>query len=1318
MKSLLTKPNRSHRAGASTARSLPAALPRWVFRAHLTHLTHLIHLTAPVLLLLALGLARSLAADGTWTSVSSGNWSTPGNWSGGTVADGAGSTAFFNTIDPTADVTLTLDSNRTNSNLVFSDIDPSTPANWILSGSILSLGGGTPTITVSNLAASASATISCILSNAPNGVTVNGNSLLNLSGANVFTNLMINGGLVGFSTVANSLGANVTNNVITLTNGATLIHSATSLTMNQTLNVKGTDTFVNAGGGNWNGPITGDGTLLMNLTNVQLTTGGNNAWNSRVWSNFTGTVTLTGGGNLRFDINNAATTTFGSRFATFDLGTTNNTMNERGASGIAIHTTFLGALKSSSRLTTIAANGTSGSTNTFQIGDANLSTTFSGRINNGSITAVIKSGTGTLTLDNTNAYTGATLIQQGTLALTPLGNIRSTPSITIVSNATLDVSQGQTTGTTTNDWAPQSGQTLAGNGTIAGNITTSAGTISPGYSANNGVLTVTSNLTLNAGATTVFKAGGGTNDQIGIRGDLTLAGVTVSVTPPSGQSVIPNGTYSLFAWGGNLVGDTNNITLTYSSQPGTITLVTNLVTKQLLLVVTGASVNSLMWKGDGSANIWDHSTLNWLNGATLSAFTELDNVTFNDSGSAAPAVNLVDTVSPSTLVFNNTNKNYTLVSSGGQISGLTGLTKSGTGTVILDEDNSYSGVTTISAGTLQVGNNDTFGSLGTGSVVNNATLTYNRTDTVTLATSLNGGGTLVQTGTNGTLILTADSSNPGGILVKAGTLQLGDGTSTHGSVTSVITNTANATVHYYYSGDVTIANTLSGSGTVLYDLTANRTLTIPPTTSNVNFSGTNIINLNVRLHASDGNGGYILGNGGVVNATASGSQVWLDRSATTYNQAFLLSGTGWTGDSTPLGAMRIFNCTVSGPVALQGDTRIGGSINGGTISGPIAGGTYQLEILGNANSFILSLSNSANAWGNTLVTSGAIRALTPGAISTNAMTIDLNGELDVFGNTVAVNSLNDGPSGAGVVYNRSTTTNGTVIVGADGSSTTFDGTFGDGASRALNVTKVGSGTLTLSAASTNTGVVAVNGGTLALTGAGSFNNAAVIAPAGAAVYDVTGAGGTLSLNSNQTLKGSGSVNGNVSASAGSTINPGDGIGRLTILGDASLSGTLLMELNRTNSPATNDSLVVTNTLTAGGILTVTNLGPALHVGDSFQLFSAGVSGFAAVNLQTSDVPNNVKYTWNNTLGLNGRISVAGVTNLVNTTPTNIVAVVNGNQLQLSWPADHTGWSLQTNAVGVTVTNAWFVYPGSSATNSVSITLDPTKSNVFYRMVYP
>jgi len=78
---------------------------------------------------------------------------------------------------------------------------------------------------------------------------------------------------------------------------------------------------------------------------------------------------------------------------------------------------------------------------------------------------------------------------------------------------------------------------------------------------------------------------------------------------------------------------------------------------------------------------------------------------------------------------------------------------------------------------------------------------------------------------------------------------------------------------------------------------------------------------------------------------------------------------------------------------------------------------------------------------------------------------------------------------------------------------------------------------------------------------------------------------------------------------------------------------------------------------------------------------------------------------------------------VNTTPTNIVSSISGMNLNLSWSAVHTGWRLQvqTNALSVglvAATNAWFNWPGSAATNAVSIPINSANPTVFYRLVYP
>ena len=71
-------------------------------------------------------------------------------------------------------------------------------------------------------------------------------------------------------------------------------------------------------------------------------------------------------------------------------------------------------------------------------------------------------------------------------------------------------------------------------------------------------------------------------------------------------------------------------------------------------------------------------------------------------------------------------------------------------------------------------------------------------------------------------------------------------------------------------------------------------------------------------------------------------------------------------------------------------------------------------------------------------------------------------------------------------------------------------------------------------------------------------------------------------------------------------------------------------------------------------------------------------------------------------------------------PTNITAVVSGNILTLSWPADHLGWRLeaQTNALTVGLSTNWFTWPGSTTVSSTNIPINPANPAVYFRLAYP
>jgi hypothetical protein len=74
---------------------------------------------------------------------------------------------------------------------------------------------------------------------------------------------------------------------------------------------------------------------------------------------------------------------------------------------------------------------------------------------------------------------------------------------------------------------------------------------------------------------------------------------------------------------------------------------------------------------------------------------------------------------------------------------------------------------------------------------------------------------------------------------------------------------------------------------------------------------------------------------------------------------------------------------------------------------------------------------------------------------------------------------------------------------------------------------------------------------------------------------------------------------------------------------------------------------------------------------------------------------------------------------VNPNPTNILASMSANLLTLSWPADHTGWTLQaqTNSLSKGLGTNWVNVGNSATTNQVIIPINSTNGSVFYRLFY-
>jgi autotransporter-associated beta strand protein len=156
-------------------------------------------------------------------------------------------------------------------------------------------------------------------------------------------------------------------------------------------------------------------------------------------------------------------------------------------------------------------------------------TAFSGRIRGA--TKLTYAGTGTLTLNGNNTTIGATTVSSGTLALGASGVLSGTPSVSVASGATFDVSAiaaGFTVG---------NGKTFSGGGAVVGKLTAASGaTVAPA-----GTLTISNGFTLSAGATLdVSLSGAGSNDAVSVSGgNVSLAGslaASLGYTPAVGDT--------------------------------------------------------------------------------------------------------------------------------------------------------------------------------------------------------------------------------------------------------------------------------------------------------------------------------------------------------------------------------------------------------------------------------------------------------------------------------------------------------------------------------------------------------------------------------------------------------------------------------------------------------------------------------------------------------------------------------------------------------------------------------------------------------------
>jgi autotransporter family porin len=368
-------------------------------------------------------------------------------------------------------------------------------------------------------------------------------------------------------------------------------------------------------------------------------------------------------------------------------------------------------------------------------------------------------------------------------------------TINIGTNATLQATTGITLGAVTGTANPGTAGTIniESNGTLQASSITNGGAGST-INITNGTLELAlTSVTATNIMVANFNAGGSTN----------LIDIT-SITPFLGGGGLPV-RFHLIATataanlgGGPTFGLAALPTSANPSYPyqGYIDTTTTPGLVDLVLTSAPASARALTWTGMDAGTpdgIWDIATTpDWQTNNVPTSYNQFDLVTFSDvTPPAQTNISLSTTITPYSITVSNTASDYILGLPGdvGNLSGNTGLTKQGAGTLILDNGvaNNFTGTVTIGNGILQVGDDDANGNLPAGApVTDNSILAYARSDSASVANVITGSGAVVSAG-GGTLQLTGNNTFTGSaVATNNSTLESGSANALGASTGTVV----------------------------------------------------------------------------------------------------------------------------------------------------------------------------------------------------------------------------------------------------------------------------------------------------------------------------------------------------------------------------------------------------------------------------------------------------------------------------------------------------------------------------------------------------
>lgn len=784
---------------------------------------------------------------------------------------------------------------------------------------------------------------------------------------------------------------------------------------------------------------------------------------------------------------------------------------------------------------------------------------------NGSIagaTRLNKSGSGTLTLQTTNTYSGVTAVAGGSLVLSgPNGAITGSSALTLASGSTLQLSNTADNNSTnrlgnaipvaltnaTLEFAHTAGaadysETL-GTVTLAGTNNTVA--VSKADSGRTSTLTLGA-LTRTIGSTVNFSGadiGADNNNRIKINGypegfmgfwatvnatNYPIYSSVLGVTIPASTAIAARGPASVIPDDASVSAQINT-----DGESGSVTL-------------AGATVNQILSVAQNTSMT---STVN-----TASKTLKTSGIQIS-AGKAALTIGeaegdgFITPLNPGgTLLLNNDSLDATLTINAQGINNVSasGVTKGGAGKVVLAGPQSYTGVTTINEGAL------TFG----GSSVQ------------TLGNVITGPGALVKEG-SGTLNLNVGNNFAGGLTVNAGTLNL-NAANTYTGGTRVNAGTVNVNnINALSTGAVTNNGTLNIIGGVNVTISGLATSLSGAGINNVTLSTDKTGSTYLNGDYSGFTGVWNIGIGGLADNASRATMNGLDNSAATinvlsnatlwvlqagvHNAALVLNG-GDQGE--PYGQLRIDIGEWAGPITLAGhitaatDGFIGSQNQDGIISGIIGevNGPYALSKVGTKKT---TLTGTNTFRGPVWVKNGSISVPSINEVGTGTgplgspltdaqATIKLGqagnpGTLIYTGTNVVtarIIEMAGTTGGAGIDQsgtNALVLTGGMTISGTGNKTLTlqgsttgtgeFTGPITNGNGSVISVVKSGTGTWTLPATNTFSGGLTVNNGKLFLAGSNGLTTATVNigAAAGDSVVKMTPGSSLIGTTGNMTV---------------------------------------------------------------------------------------------------------------------------------------------------------------------------------------------------------